>query len=766
MTLVRITRSEFAHRNLAEVLDKIMEISKITILRRECRMSPGAFTAFANQPPGYYTPPSGGANALYHSQAGDLHTPNMGIGVGTPLSLPATTAPGLHGFTQQTIQSQQFHNFDPFAQNTFAPDQFTEQPSGFEPIDASADVPPIRNIGMDTDMQEDSPIMSFHPRHFDACGATLPPNRMENFRFHATLHAPTAMVKHADEIPVTYLNKGQAYSLTIIDTASPIPDGLPLRYRTFVRISFEDEQQRQRPGACWQLWKEGRGTTEARQRGGKLQAVEYVDTSQPSEDDRKHTRAEIETASLDGFSVIWSPGPNRPADCSVAVRFNFLSTDFSHSKGVKGIPVRLCAKTEVIRSDSHLPSSPEICYCKVKLFRDHGAERKLSNDIVHVRKTIDKLKQQISQVDTGIRDFGRKKRQNSGGSKGTASSKTGKVPKHKRTWSMSSASSSGGGRLPAEEDLQLKLAIIQDMFTSTQTVSVLYLRGSEPDDPDLHPVRLLDQSRDPTSHERKDIVWNRRQSVAASNTTGTPSLISPSPSSTSLQSQGITGVGFALGGSNQLGQGLNDWSNFQPLSTADLRQSPNPQHLASPPDQPVRVPKSTSSSTGDLSVWIEALGVDSSYRAPSERPTKPSKSFLLTKRRNDANMIKVACVYIIPAKSERPSKVEYYRAVYLMERTVRDLTVNIAAKFGIDPTSVLRTTYVNSRGLSIVVDNDVVREIPEGQDMRIEIAETKPDAQPVKREWHIGPGEDDNDIGSARATDGINSPRFEIKLLF
>ena len=50
------------------------------------------------------------------------------------------------------------------------------------------------------------------------------------------------MVKHADEVPVTYLNKGQAYSMTIIDTASPIPDELPLKYRTFVRISFDDEQ--------------------------------------------------------------------------------------------------------------------------------------------------------------------------------------------------------------------------------------------------------------------------------------------------------------------------------------------------------------------------------------------------------------------------------------------------------------------------------------------------------------------------------------------
>ncbi|KAI9777712.1 MAG: hypothetical protein M1839_008631 [Geoglossum umbratile] len=732
-----------------------------------------AFATFANQPPGYYTPTPGGTNALYHSQAGDLHTPNMGISVGAPLSLPTTTATGLHAvtpaagvhdFTPQTIQSQQFHNFNPFAaHNSFVPGQFTEQPTGFESMDASPDESPIRNISEDTSMQDDSPVMAFHPGHFDANMACLPPKHIESFRFHVTLHAPTAMVKHADEVPVTYLNKGQAYSMSIIDTTPPIPNGLPIRYRTFVRISFEDEQQRQRPGACWQLWKEGRGTSEAHQRGGKLLAVEYVETNQPSESDSKHTRVEIETASFDGFSALWSSGPNSAADCSVAVRFNFLSTDFSHSKGVKGIPVRLCAKTEVIGSGSPrspTPSSPEICYCKVKLFRDHGAERKLSNDVVHVKKTIDKLKQQVSQAETGMRDFSRKKRLSSTASKTAASAKPGKVPKHKRTWSMSSASSSGGGRPPAEEDLQLKLSTMQAMFTSTQPVSILYLRGSEHDDPDLHPVRLPGESQDPINHERKDSVWSRRQSVPASSTTRTSSLVSPSPSSTSLQSQGVASIEFPSGGYNQFGQGRSGWGNFQSLPTVDLLHSPNPQHLASPPDQPVRIPRTSS---GDLSGWIEALDVNSSYRAPSERPIKPGEFVLIRKRQNISNLTIVACIYILPAKSEKLSKIQYYRAVYFMERTVQEFTANIAAKFGIELTWVARTTYVNSKGLNVIIDDDFVREIPEGQDMRIEVIEIRPEAPRVKREWHIGPGEDDDDF---RAVDSASPTKFEIRVLF
>ena len=42
-------------------------------------------------------------------------------------------------------------------------------------------------------------------------------------RFHTTLNAPTAMIKHSDETSVTYLNKGQVYTLSVYDTRPPMP---------------------------------------------------------------------------------------------------------------------------------------------------------------------------------------------------------------------------------------------------------------------------------------------------------------------------------------------------------------------------------------------------------------------------------------------------------------------------------------------------------------------------------------------------------------
>jgi hypothetical protein len=113
-----------------------------------------AFTSFANQPPGYYTPTPGGINTLYHSQAGDLHTPGMGMHLGTPLSMPHTgqslqshdSGVEMQHF-QPHLVNHHHHFHNPFMQQqqpqqsqqqSFAPSHFLQhQDSGYEAIEHS-----------------------------------------------------------------------------------------------------------------------------------------------------------------------------------------------------------------------------------------------------------------------------------------------------------------------------------------------------------------------------------------------------------------------------------------------------------------------------------------------------------------------------------------------------------------------------------------------------------------------------------------------------
>ncbi|KAF5259417.1 hypothetical protein FOXYS1_9960, partial [Fusarium oxysporum] len=57
------------------------------------------------------------------------------------------------------------------------------------------------------------------------------------------------------------------------------------------------------------------------------------------------------------------------------------------------------------------------------------------------------------------------------------------------------------------------------------------------------------------------------------------------------------------------------------------------------------------------------------------------------------------------------------------------------AKWGIDPSRILRTIHSIQNGLEVEMDDDVVQELKEGQDMTLEIQEVTGPA--VKREWEM-----------------------------
>ncbi|KFY15410.1 hypothetical protein V491_05693 [Pseudogymnoascus sp. VKM F-3775] len=146
-----------------------------------------AFSAFANQMPAYYTPGANG-NPLYHNQAGDLHTPSMGVGmgVGTPLSMQTGEAgvvhPGQVYFQQpypqqQALPPQSFQNnytgYPPTTgqeqqQQSFAPATFMHQDPGYEAMDHDGSPMQAGNrIGQMEATSMQPPMMAYQPRQFE-----------------------------------------------------------------------------------------------------------------------------------------------------------------------------------------------------------------------------------------------------------------------------------------------------------------------------------------------------------------------------------------------------------------------------------------------------------------------------------------------------------------------------------------------------------------------------------------------------------------------
>ncbi|KAJ5378189.1 transcriptional regulator family: Grainyhead/CP2 [Penicillium cataractarum] len=487
--------------------------------------------------------------------------------------------------------------------------------SGYETWDEPAHS--LSQGGFSRPQSSESALKSTSPQSFSATGTTISQAEGERFRFHTSLRASTAMVGDSKEAPESYLNKGQVYHLRLVDTTPPRLITEKTRYRTFVRVSFKEHKQRVNAEAYWQLWKDSRGLAESDTKDSELRAVEYAGQDSP--------QVQLEQEFLDGFSVTWTVNPATGlGECNIPVRFNFLSTDFTLAKGVKGISVRLCTKTDQL-NNLEAPYQPEICFCNIRVFRDHGAERKLSNDITNIQKRIQKLTEQIGK--TVLHEPPKKRKRGSVAAKNRNELKVSDQADHGS--SMDTVDHAAGD--PHSNKLQIKLTNLRTMLFSSCSESVLSLRGGKEDDPEVHVTRL--QSRSP----------------------GPQNNAAPRVSSIRGSTASVDG---ALG---SVRQGFNNVDAIEDgfpmtLKHAGPRQSPMP----------------------------------------------------------------VACFYIHRSGEDSPSD-RYYRTIYLRERSTRDLVQRICEKCSVDASKVSRILHTNQAGLEILVDDDFVEQIMEGQDMVVRI---------------------------------------------
>ncbi|KAI7825237.1 CP2 transcription factor-domain-containing protein [Gamsiella multidivaricata] len=199
------------------------------------------------------------------------------------------------------------------------------------------------------------------------------PEHESGLRFKVTLDAQTAAMQHQGDTPVTYLNKGQFYTVTLQDTEEYDGD-----ICSVIKVTFHEEPHRKMAARYWSFWLSQQATPKT------ARALDIEKASSTG-------MTEVQSKTFDRISFKW----NGKVGAKLMVRFNCLSTDFSRIKGVKGIPLRVHMDT--ILDGSTLDSGDqeqqlERSYAKIKLFRDKGAERKNKDDHKHLERMWDKMR--------------------------------------------------------------------------------------------------------------------------------------------------------------------------------------------------------------------------------------------------------------------------------------------------------------------------------------------------------------------------------------
>ncbi|OJD25072.1 hypothetical protein ACJ73_03564 [Blastomyces percursus] len=190
-------------------------------------------------------------------------------------------------------------------------------------------------------------------------------------RFLVTLNAPSSM-KQYGEHQITYLNRRQKYDITVVDMEPPRM-GAQLTYYTSILVSFDEKPV----GSPWAVWKS-----------------KYPSVSKGVELD-SHASVVRRSETFDRFSVSWMNNESSVLPrCIIPLAFNFTSADFN-LEGMRNDILRLCVKTQLIEPDV---ASPEISYCRVKLYRQYGAERQRKTE------SIRQLQEEIAQTDSVFQD--------------------------------------------------------------------------------------------------------------------------------------------------------------------------------------------------------------------------------------------------------------------------------------------------------------------------------------------------------------------------
>ena len=606
---------------------------------------------------------------------------------------------------------------------------------------------------------QDNPFLSL-PTSANSIGSGTQYQTVEEGRMRATLHASTAMVKSPEEIPLTYLNKSQAYVLSIQVVQPPVQqrDSQNVTYRSTIKILFDEQDSQTKVANYWKLWRDGRGITEAIERNAeKVRAIECdAAASDAAAENLRRNRhsvvpARIVAQAFDGFTIEWQPDQANNAintlSTAVAIRCHFLSTDFSHSKGVRGVTLRLAVQTEeVVRS--RLSTMLGSAACTIKLFRDKGAERKSSNDLTHVRKAIQKLQAAIGSEESPGQKQAKARRHSRHNSEA--------FPRHEREQSVSSDDESLGSPGGNSRNRMYQL---ENMMVSMRPFTAINLPL------EAHADMQLSLAEE---ESLKRALHNADAARAKSRPYTGAALPLPS-SSSDVGGQQITtdqarsynpayeavirpGASFVSDANKGMISALGVDSNYRPPATPSVApikvvyvlpvgslQTVQSHQYASPP---LSI-HSPALSEGELRPWTAMPygSIDSAYHHAAAAAATGS--------------ISAASTGMVRQPTSQPSSFSSgatYTAIYLTELTSAAFARALSRKLGLAVENP-RCVRENPQGLRIVVDDDFIANIRDSQAMTCELRR-KPAAAGSSKA-----------VAAAAAAAAMGAPSNEIELV-
>ncbi|XP_016355216.1 grainyhead-like protein 2 homolog [Sinocyclocheilus anshuiensis] len=187
------------------------------------------------------------------------------------------------------------------------------------------------------------------------------PEMLDTFQY--TLEASRSLRQKQGEGPMTYLNKGQFYAITLNETSANKRLRHPIsKVRSVVMVVFSEDKNRDEQLKYWKYW-------HSRQHTAKQRVLDIADYKESF-----NTIGNIEEIAYNAVSFTWDVNE----EAKIFITVNCLSTDFSSQKGVKGLPLMIQIDTYSYNNRSNKPLHR--AYCQIKAFCDKGAERKIRDE--------------------------------------------------------------------------------------------------------------------------------------------------------------------------------------------------------------------------------------------------------------------------------------------------------------------------------------------------------------------------------------------------